>query len=371
MAEANRTALATVFTPAAQAVDPYDAARQFLRTLVNDVDPAQLPGFMQFIVQLVRQFMGEELGLGQGQQTEAAAAKSREQPTNLQRMRELQTQGADINALFRDENNRIKYEEGGGPSSPLSAAVRYGDRAGIDGLVAMGADVNANGGIAMWQAIFNKDFEMVKYLHEKHGANLAPENHVPIVMAISSGNTDVARYILDRADAKNRPGFADGFEGGGALVATTHKNVPMIRLLAEYGADMNARDGAALLKAVEQGDPASVRALIVAGADVNLRPEMLANAVNSGNPEILQAMIEGGADVSKINMDVIDGPLWEQHPEIREALYTRLTTPEDAGKPLLGASVLAEERALQGREQPAANDAERRTEITAKLPGLG
>ena len=371
MTESSRTAFTAAAAPGSQIVDARDAARQFLRTLVNDVDPAQLPGFLQFIVQMVRQFMGEQLGLGTGRQVEAAAAKSAEQPTNLQQMRALQAQGANINDYFRDANNRIKYEEGRGPSSPLSEAVRYGDTRGIDGLIAMGADVNANSGLAMWQALFNKDLEMVKYLHEKHGASLTPDNNMPMGVAIATGNTDIARYILERADAKNRPGFANGMEGSGPDVAATQRNVPMIRLLAEYGADMNGRNGAALLKAVEQGDPASVRALIVAGADVNLRPEMLANAVNSGNPEILQAMIEGGADVSKINMDVIDGPLWERHPEIRDALYTRLMTPEDAGKPLLGTSVLAEERTLQGKEQPATTEVERRSEIGARTPGLG
>lgn len=350
-----------------------NAFMTFLRKIFGDMDLSQMDGLKLGIVQL---FMSL-LGMTANENSMQGASASRVTRTDYEGLREAMNKGQDINQEFRDHRNNNGVE-GGWPSSPLAAAVRFRDIEGVKELLkpvdqgGFGADVNANGGLAVIQAINNRDLDIVKMLHEEHGADLK-QNGVVLGEAIVAKDTEIARYILEKTPGEQ--GSMMNQNGYGVVWAAAQNDPAMIRLLQEHGADVNQQGGAALVRAIQTDGVDSVKALIVAGADVNRNPDILKAAVESGNPEVLKAVIEGGADVSKIDMEVMDGEKWQNQPEVREAVYNRLSHPEDAGKPLMGdgQSVLAAERALQARdaEPVVSNDRDYKMDGPARTPGLG
>jgi hypothetical protein len=364
-------------TPAAPATmegaDPGNGLMNFLRKIFGDMDLGQMDGLKLSIVQ----FFMAILGMTADENSMKGASATDVTRTDYQGLREAMAKGQDINQEFRDNLNNNGVE-GGWPSSPLAAAVRFRDIEGVRELLkpvdqgGFGADVNANGGLAMIQAINNRDLDVVKMLHEEYGANLE-QNGVVLSEAIVAKDTEIAKYILE-----NTPGAQGSLmnqNGYGVVWAAANNDPSMIRLLNEHGADVNQQGGEALIRAIQTNGADSVKALIVAGADVNRNPDILKAAVNSGDPEILKAVIEGGADVTKIDMEVMDGEKWQSQPEVREAVYNRLSHPEDAGKPLMGdgQSVLAAERALQASDAApvVTSDRDYKMDSPAKTPGLG
>jgi ankyrin repeat protein len=102
--------------------------------------------------------------------------------------------------------------------------------------------------------------------------------------------------------------------GGTPLMyAASSRNIEVVRLLLEKGADVNARhsgNGGALMLAAQMGNPGIVKLLVEKGADVNLRNDygytalMYAATAESNDPELIKPLLAGGAEV---NLNADDG----------------------------------------------------------------
>ena len=85
------------------------------------------------------------------------------------------------------------------------------------------------------------------------------------------------------------------------LFAGAKDRIDIVKLLLESGADINVKQGIALVEAERHGYTKLAKLLINSGADVNtkidgLTPLMI--AANKGLCDVVKALIEKGADVN-------------------------------------------------------------------------
>ncbi|KAJ7114414.1 hypothetical protein C8R44DRAFT_929253 [Mycena epipterygia] len=255
----------------------------------------------------------------------------------------LVNNGADINleALYpivnHNDNIASILEEGAKDKSNknvsvLQQAAKAGDLGRVRSLLAIGSNVNEEGGIngtALKSAAKFGHIEVVRLLLEhgahinskggRHGSALqdaAAAGHTEIVRLLvqngangtmldirSGGNafisasrlgrTEIVRLLLQSGAGVNaeRPYIGDavyaasyhghidlirlllqngGNANAGFQIACSRTNIDVVRLLIEKGADINANHGAALYAACGQGHMEISRLLMGYGADVNL-----------------------------------------------------------------------------------------------------
>jgi ankyrin repeat protein len=239
-------------------------------------------------------------------------------------------------------------------SSDLADAVMKKDVAAARSLIAKKADVNlphADGTTALHWAVRNDDLQLADLLI-RAGANIHAANRLgvtPLSLACINGNEAMIRRLLEAgADANGT--FAEAGEtplmiaartgnplalktllDNGAQVNVREKSkgmtplmfaaaeghAPAVTMLIAHGADVNARSttvppttsqpGArgtggttALLLATRENDRETVRALLDAGASVNLTMEdgtsTLVVAIINGHYELAGFLLERGAD---------------------------------------------------------------------------
>lgn len=165
-------------------------------------------------------------------------------------------------------------------SSPLQVAALNGKLQTVKILLKAGANIeqkDAEGATALFYAAFNNNIDMMKLLMEA-GAKINAKdknNHTPLFTAAIRGNTEA------------------------------------IRLLAKAGADLEVERavgvhglGTALFWAVSMDKVDAVKALVEAGAEVNVyvkRSDATALAVagSRGNMEIVVALLESGVEVTE------------------------------------------------------------------------
>jgi ankyrin repeat protein len=245
--------------------------------------------------------------------TDAVAARDAEAA------RVLLAQGADPNAAS---------VEG---TTALVATVHARDHATMTALLEAGADVrraNRYGVDAMYAAALNGDAEAVRALLDAGadpGAAL-PEGQTALMTAARTGAADVVRALLEvGADARGVDA-REGWLGQTALMwAAAAGHVEVMDVLIAAGADVNLQSSliptppieggrsmgvsfsqlpkgrlAALHFAAREGRLEATRALIAAGADLNLLDEYgstpLILAVVNGHLDVAGALIEAGAD---------------------------------------------------------------------------
>ncbi|KAF5332352.1 hypothetical protein D9758_016937 [Tetrapyrgos nigripes] len=144
----------------------------------------------------------------------------------------------------------------------------------VKSLIAMGADVNAQGGY--------------------YGVALHP--------AAAGGHLEIVRYLVEnRADAKAE----EGYYGFALQAAATEGHLEIVRCLVEKGADVNAGGrnfGFALQTAAAKGHLEIVRYLVEKGADVNAEGGHYGFALQTAavyrHLEIVRYLVEKGADVN-------------------------------------------------------------------------
>jgi ankyrin repeat protein len=258
----------------------------------------------------------------------------------------------------------VTVAQAAGPAVPrdtrLVDAVKAGNGAVAVGLLQKKVDVNAreaDGTTALHWAVRNDDATLVDRLI-RAGANAKAENRygvTPIALACENGSAPVVERLLKAGVSANttgplgetalhlcaRTGKADAVRmllTNGARVDTIENwrgqtplmwaaaegNVDAMRMLIEAGADVNARSSiivwerqrseeprdkwlppgglTPLLFASRDGKVASARALLDAGADINLvdpdRHTPLILALTNGQFDVAGLLIERGADVN-------------------------------------------------------------------------
>ena len=271
----------------------------------------------------------------------------------------------------------------------LVAAVRTGDLAAVRSLIASETDIDApqgDGATALHWAAHRSDLEATELLMEagadvdaanalgatplwlaaKNGAAGIAERlldaganpnvtlrmgETPLMSAARSGSLAVVEMLLDRGADVNA---AERERGQTALMwAAAQQHAGVVRLLAERGADLHARTqvweqlentagntntsgnfrmrhggSTALLFAARNGDLATARALVEAGADVDdtaaAGSSALVIAAHSGHGPLGVYLLEEGAD-----------------PNVAAAGYTALHAATLRGQAALAAALLA------------------------------
>ena len=210
------------------------------------------------------------------------AAKAREIST----VRALLPQKVDVNSRYPDGATALHW------------AAHWGDLETADLLIRAGADVNATnelGVMPLALACETGNGAMVQKLLEA-GANpnvaLRPVD-TPLMLASRSGSVEAVKALLTH-DA--RVNAKESTKGQTALMwAAAEKHADVVRLLLEFGADVNLRsDGkyTALLFAARANDIETTKALLAAGANIN-------DADNDGNAALVVASLMGNTAVAK------------------------------------------------------------------------
>jgi ankyrin repeat protein len=224
--------------------------------------------------------------------------------------------GADVNARGEDGTTAIMW------------AAYYGDLDLVEALIGAGADVtlaNAFGTSAITEAAIQGETRIIEALLTA-GANPDfenPEGETPLMEVARTGNIEAAQALLDAGADVNAK---EDWGGQSAVMwAAARSNPEMIRLLAAHGADVDARGVirqwprkviteprpkdmnkggfTPLLYAAREGCIECARALVEAGADLDLadpeRVSPLNMALLNLHFDLAAYLIEAGADVDK------------------------------------------------------------------------
>jgi ankyrin repeat protein len=240
------------------------------------------------------------------------------------------------------------------PNEPLFAAIRNGEQQSVKNLLARGVSANApnsDGETPLMYAALYGDSGLVQLLL-RHGADpnaKSPAGSTALMWA--TGDLNKVRALLAAgadvnarsATGRNVLMIASARTGGG----------PIVKLLLEKGADLNARETAqgipiipsgsggswAVIDAAKVRDGQALRLLLEHGADVNAKDKtggtpLIAAALN-GNVENARLLIEKGADVNAAivtsGMTALHLAAWSSSTEIARMLLAKgaKVDPED------------------------------------------
>ena len=231
-------------------------------------------------------------------------------------VRALVADGADVDARQGDGATALHW------------AAHRGDLATAEALIGAGADVDAANALdatPLWLAAQNGDARLVARLLEAGAdANVSLKmGETPLMSAARSGDVDTVGLLLAAGadvDAAERE------RGQTALMwAAAQSHAEVVRVLAAAGADLQARSrvwhqlentagntnpignfrmahggSTALLFAARNGDVATARVLLQAGADVDdtaaAGTSALVIAAHSGHRALAELLLERGAD---------------------------------------------------------------------------
>ncbi|KAI7978765.1 hypothetical protein EIK77_006985 [Talaromyces pinophilus] len=204
------------------------------------------------------------------------------------------------------------------PVYPLYYASLGGLEYEVEALIAMGEDVNAQGGLygnALNAASAGGNARIVKLLLEG-GANInAPGAGYGSVLQAASyrGHEHIVKLLLDRGADVN----AQGGEYGNALTAASFRGYEQIvKLLLDSGANINAPGGGygnVLVAASMGGHQQIIKLLLGSGAEVNAHNKecnALLAASARGDEQIVKLLLDSGADIN------IRGKYWKYTPSV-------------------------------------------------------
>jgi len=219
------------------------------------------------------------------------------------------------------------------PAARLVDAVKAGDRAAVQTLLANKANVNAaeaDGTTPLHWAVRSDDLDTTSRLLAA-GANANAANRygvTPLSLAAISGNPRIAELLL-KAGADPQAAVSHGQTI--LMTAARTGNVNVVKLLVDRGANVNARESQlgenALMWAAADNHPDVVKLLVSRGADVNARSNALSfprdrfglegvltilprgswpalmYAAREGATEAARALIELGAEIDAVDPD--------------------------------------------------------------------
>ena len=181
-----------------------------------------------------------------------------------------------------------------------------------------GANVNARednkmGNTALILAIANDHKATVNLLLKAGASVLAVNNDDDsvLLMAVAINNNELVQRLLED------PGVRDQFlnqannVGQTPLISAAKQgNGPLVKILIDAGADVNAKDNTgntSFTYAIREGSAEIARILIDAGADVNAKNNVgytaLLYAAMNGYTKIVQLLLDKGADVNATKTD--------------------------------------------------------------------
>lgn len=130
-----------------------------------------------------------------------------------------------------------------------------------------------------------------------------------LIVAAYEDDTQEARRLIEAgADVNAREGCA-------LIYATSNNNIELTRMLIEAGADVNAQKGKAMENAINNNNVELVRMLVKAGDCYALNI-----AVESGNDKLAQRLIEAGAEVDARRNEVLKIAVMNDNIELARML---------------------------------------------------
>ena len=191
----------------------------------------------------------------------------------------------------------------GGQGPPLHHAVRNDDAALIELLLRHGADVDGGdlrGHPALLIACARGDRRMVTLLLDRGAdVNGARPDYSPLRIAAGNNRVDVVRDLLARGA---RPSRGDGRIVSDLQVAAASGAAEVLPLLISAGIPVDTKNqfGETPLFFAARRDPRAVRALLEAGAGVNVTSNQgatpLMEAVEDCGAESVRLLVAAGAD---------------------------------------------------------------------------
>ena len=211
---------------------------------------------------------------------------------DLASVRDLLAAGAHVNA---------RHESG---TTPLLAAALSGQVEAARVLLTAGADVEMryrNEATALVLVAIQSNTEMARLL-VAHGANVdagAKEGTTALLAASATGNIGMIRALLDAGASLEQK---DKSSVTPLLAAIANDYNDAVRVLVDAGADVNAvcHNGSALQFAAAKGDAAILRLLLGRGARTEAtsgQAPLLMAAANE-HTEAVRALVEAGANVN-------------------------------------------------------------------------
>jgi len=203
------------------------------------------------------------------------------------------------------------------PDADLIAAIRQNHMDGVQSALAAGANVDARseGITALMLAVEKSSDKIVRLLLRSDAdVNATKDNkECALTIAVHGKRTEVVRMLLQRG--------ADTHDAPFVIEAVANGSKDILELLLEYGADINAADGAtALMTAVDVNNRELVDFLLAHKADINqverCYGSALTHAIENGNLPLVKYLISRGA---KIDADTIYANTLcsaSNHPEI-------------------------------------------------------
>ena len=195
----------------------------------------------------------------------------------------------------------------GAVDTPLFDAVKAGDAAAAEKLLADGVDVRTaevDGTTALHWAAHHDRPEIAGLLLDAGAAVDAANRYgvTPLALASVNGSTQMIARLLEAGADPNLPNP----EGETPLMTAARTgNARSIEALIKHGAEVDAveawRGQTALMWATAQNQAAAVEVLLAAGADANARsgrgftPVLF--AAREGHVDVLEALVRAGADV--------------------------------------------------------------------------
>jgi uncharacterized protein len=188
----------------------------------------------------------------------------------------------------------------------LLEVVKGGDTAAVRALIGRGVDVNQRAGdgqSALHWAVYHENHEAVDLLI-REGADVDSTNTLgitPLWVAASQGSSALVTRLLDVGAA---PNLAPRTGGTPLMLASRGGDLASVKALLSHGADVNAIEDAhgqtAMMWAVAQRHANIVRLLLEAGADVRARSKssrrvvLLCCPTWPGDPEGTVEIDQGG-----------------------------------------------------------------------------
>lgn len=223
---------------------------------------------------------------------------------------------ADLEGLLKqglDANSRTA-------SGTTLLMMAAGERSKVESLLRHGADVNLaakTGFTPLMVAANDPEATTAIRLLLERGASVSPPKPLhgssPLFFAVSSGNADVVKLLLERgANPRATTMVGGAFTAAPLEMAVIQGDVPVVQALVGGGVDVNSFNDAgipALTSAVMANRVDVAKALIALGADVNrvdelsLTPLMHAAKVNFGDTAIVELLLASGATTTPTSKD--------------------------------------------------------------------